>query len=433
MPKPIVCLSEDLHQFLEMFRGCFSRRQWKYFVTVLLGLIECEGRSTLKGFLQCVGEEISHSGLSRFLGRWSWSPVKVVATWLTRFREQMESSVEAEHLRQQAQRPKRRGRPRATVVTGFLIFDDSVHTKPKGRKMGGLGWHYSGTEKRVVSGHCLFVGLYVLLGRRCPLLPRLYRQKAVCEREEIPFQSKIDMAVEEIEQFEPVAGTHTHTLVDSWYHCKRVRKAAQKRDWDLSGGLKSNRKMRIIHEDGSRQWLNLTEYAATLGPEGWVEATWPSQQGGRTVYVHAVRTWIRKLGPTLLLITRFSLDEPMKGVRYWGSTLIDADAQTVIDILAVRWDIEVLFEDYKDLLGSDHYQVMSATAIIRFWALVSCLAYFLDEHRARLQESAVGAHITLGDARRDIQAEHQQNLLRWLEKQFQVGMTVQQIHVRLSS
>jgi hypothetical protein len=42
MPKPIVCLSEQLCQYLEAFRPCFSKRQWKYFVTVLLGLVECE-------------------------------------------------------------------------------------------------------------------------------------------------------------------------------------------------------------------------------------------------------------------------------------------------------------------------------------------------------------------------------------------------------
>jgi hypothetical protein len=74
--------------------------------------------------------------------------------------------------------------------------------------MGGLGRHYSGTEKRVVRGHCLFTGLYVLLGRRCPLEPRLYRQQAVCEQEGVPFQSKVDLAVAEIEQFEPVSGAH---------------------------------------------------------------------------------------------------------------------------------------------------------------------------------------------------------------------------------
>lgn len=433
MPKPIVCLSAVLRQFLEVFRPCFSRRQWKYFVTVLLGLIEQEGRSTLTGFQACVGERISLSGLSRFLGHWPWSHARVVATWLTRFREQMEPLVEVEHCRQRAQRPKRRGRPRKTVVTGFLILDDSVCTKPKGRKMGGLGRHYSGTEKRVVRGHCLFTGLYVLLGRRCPLEPQLYRQRAVCEREGVPFRSKVDLAVETIERFQPVPGTHTHLLVDAWYHCKRVRKAAQRRKWDCSGGLKSNRKMRIIAEDGSRRWVSLAEYAASLEAEDWEEAVWPSQQGGHTVYVHAVRTWVRKLGPTLVLIIRLSLDDPLEKARYWGSTLVDADPQTVINILAIRWDIEVFFEDVKDLLGADHYQLMRATAIVRFWTLLFCLAFFLDEHRLRLQKQRGEPNLSLGDARRDLQADHQRNLLVWLEQQFRSGATAEQLYARLSA
>jgi hypothetical protein len=284
----------------------------------------------------------------------------------------------------------------------------------------------------VVTGHCLFTSLYVLLGRRCPLAPRLYRQKAVCEREGVPFQSKVDLAVAEIEAFAPVPDTHTHVLIDRWYHCHRVRRAAERRGWDVSGGLKSNRLIRIRTPAGSWQWVRLSDYAAGLTDEDWTEAIWPSQAGGHTVYVHAVRTWVRKLGPTLVLITRESLSQPLDQARYWGSTLLDADAQTVIHILAVRWDMETLFEDYKDLLGSDHYQVMSATAIVRFWTLVSCLAYFLDKQRASLQAERPEEHITWGDVRRAIQAEHQRNLLVWLEDQFRSGITAGQLCARLT-
>jgi hypothetical protein len=41
-------------------------------------------------------------------------------------------------------------------------------TKQRGKKMGGLGCHYSGTEKKPVTGHSLVQGLYLVLGRRCP-------------------------------------------------------------------------------------------------------------------------------------------------------------------------------------------------------------------------------------------------------------------------
>jgi hypothetical protein len=346
---------------------------------------------------------------------------------LGRFREQMKPQVQAEHQRQRTKRAKRRGRPKATVVTGYLIVDDSINLKVKGRKMKGLGRHYSTTEERVVSGHCLLSGLYVLLGRCCPLQPRLYRQKAVCEQEGVPFLSKIDLAIQEIEQFEPVEGTHTHLLIDSWFHSKKVRRAAQKRGWDVSGGLKSNRSMRQINPDGSRTWLKLSAYAANLTSADWQEAVWPSQAGNRPVYVHNVVTWVRKLGPTLLLITCHDPNNPAKSLRYWGSTLLEADAQTLINTLTVRWSIEVLFEDNKELLGADHYQLMSAEAIVRFWTLIACLGYFLDEQKALRADCT-----TWGEVRRALQKEHQHNLLTWLAGQFNAGLSVEQIGTQLA-
>lgn len=428
MPKPIVCLSEQLGQYTESFRHCFSQRQWKYFVTVLLGLIECEERKTLTGLLRVVGEHIRLSGLSRFMSRWPWSTEEVAQTWQTRFRRRLHAQVQQEHERLRAARPQRRGRPKQTVVTGYLIFDDSVHHKPKGRAMGGMGQHYSNTEGRVVNGHCLFTGLYVLLGARCPLPAQFYRQKAVCEREGVPFQSKTDRAVRAIEEFVPVQDTHTQVLVDSWYHCKRVRKAARQRDWQLSGGLKSNRVLRLMAADGTREWLSLAEYATRLQPEDWQEVTWPSQQEGQPLYAHLVVTWIRKFGPTLLLITCHDLDTPHKSLRYWGSSQLDLDAQGLVDILAIRWQIEPFFEYEKDLLGSDQYQIMSAEAVLRFWTLIACLMCFLEEQR-----TADGTEgLTCGDVRRRIQHDHHINLLRWLAKSFQTGTTIEQVSCQLA-
>jgi hypothetical protein len=279
-----------------------------------------------------------------------------------------------------------------------------------------------------VNGHCLFTGLYVLLGQRCPLPVQLYRQKAVCQREGVVFESKVAMATHQIETFEPVAGTQTHVLIDSWYHCRTVRRMAQKRDWDVSGGLKSNRVMRLIDEQGQRQWCKLSAYAAQLKRDDWQEVTWPSEQGGQKMYAHLVSTWVRKSGPTLVLITCHNPDEPLKSVRYWGSTLLNLSAQAFVDILAIRWHIETFFEYDKDLLGSDHYQLMTSQAILRFWTLVSCLLFFLEEQRA-LQNQPF---FTCGDARRKLQEQHRLNLLLWLKEQFQANSSFEQISSQLA-
>jgi hypothetical protein len=199
MPLPIICASAALCQFAVIFGTVFTQPQRKYLVTVLLALVQSEDRRTLTGLLRKVLAQFSLAGLSRFLSRAPWSEAALGQLWLTHFRTQLEPVVQAEHQRQQARRSKRRGRPKATSVTGYLIFDDSTHAKSKGRKMKGLGRHYSTTEKKQVTGHSLFMGVHVLLGRRCPLPPQMYRTKATCEKEGVPFKSKVDLACDGIQ------------------------------------------------------------------------------------------------------------------------------------------------------------------------------------------------------------------------------------------
>jgi len=163
MPVPIICLDEELCHFAERFGEHFSKPQYQYFVTVLLGLMLFEGRRTLSGLLREVGEHTDLAGLSRFLSQAPWSQEELAASPLRHFRHEMQFVVEVERHRQQNQRPKRRGRPKQPLVTGYVIGDDSTMSKPKGRKMEGLGRHHSTTEDKRIVGHSLVLGLYVLL------------------------------------------------------------------------------------------------------------------------------------------------------------------------------------------------------------------------------------------------------------------------------
>ncbi len=70
---------------------------------------------------------------------------------------------------------------------------------------------------------------------------------------------------------------------------------------------------------------------------------------------------------------------------------------------------------------------MSAEAIVRFWTLIACLGYFLDEQKA-IQDPC----LTWGDVRRALQKEHQRNLLAWLANQFKAGLSVEQIGAQLA-
>ena len=245
----------------------------------------------------------------------------------------------------------------------------------------------------MVNGHSLYQSVYLLEGRQLPLTPRMYRRSVTCEKEGVPFVSKIDMAYEEVTTFEPPPDTHTHLLIDSWYVAKRIWRAACQRGWDVTGGLKSNRVMRIILPDGTRMWMKVREYAATLTADDFSEVTWPTEEGGKVVYVHLVKTWVRKLGPCRVLIVRLDPNAGPEGTRYWVTTCLEESAEQIIVHVARRWVI-------------------------------------LDEIRA-VHRAQQGEHLTLGQARQQVRESHQEALLDWLIAQVQAGVPRAEIHQAL--
>lgn len=107
---------------------------------------------------------------------------------------------------------------------------------------------------------------------------------------------------------------------------------------------------------------------------------------------------------------------------------MDLTAQALVKVLAVRWEVETYFEYAKDVLGSDHYQVMTSQAILRFWTLMACLFCFLEKQRAAAEEPT----LTCGDIRRRLQQEHQRNLLQGLAVSFQEGQSVEHVCAQLA-
>ena len=424
-----------LRDFAAAFRSCFSRPQHRYFEIVLLALLLCQEAKTLTGLLRQVAVPVTLSGLSRFLAKAPWSPAEVAKAWRTRFDTQVASLVAAEHARQRAAQPPRRGRPTIPVVTGYLIGDDSTMHKVRGKKMAGLGKHYSTTAGTQVVGHSLVQGMYVVQGRHCPLEPHLYRQQTVCATDQVPFQSKIDLMDHLIDTFQPLSGTQTHVLLDSWYAAKRLWKTARGRGFQISTGLKSNRMLRVDDPEapGGWRWAALTDYAAHLTDADFHPVTWPSQEAEpRQVWVHVVQTRVKKLYRCQVILVKETLDAPVKQVRYFASSDLQADLVTLVGHLAARWAVEVLFGDGKELLGLDQYQVMSADAIVRFWTLVWAAYAFLEEERARLRASWQ-RHVTLGEARREVQRRHWRQLIEWMHQQFGAGATPETVFERLAA
>ena len=373
MAHPIIIQESSLRNYLGAFRGVLRPAQWTYFETVLMGLIHCQASRTLSGLLRTVAALVSVWDLSRFLVSPRWSAARLAEVRYRVFRAEVQPLVAVAHEAQRLNWPRHRGRSKATVVTGYLILDDSTHVKRYAKQMGGLGWHYSSTDKCTMPGHSLFQGLYLVEGRQFPLDPQMYIQKSVCEQEKRPFQSKVDLALKVVENFEPLPETHTYVLIDSWYVNKRMWKAVRERKWDLTGGLKANHKLRSQDAEGQPIWMRLDDFVDELAADQFQLVQWPSQEGEVIVYVCLVRTRVKKLGACQVLIVKPTAEATGDQARFYITTRLGDTLAQVVQTVALRWTVETLFADFKELMGSDQYQLHSAEAILRFWALGLCL------------------------------------------------------------
>jgi hypothetical protein len=201
--------------------------------------------------------------------------------------------------------------------------------------MKGLGRHHSTAEKKQVTGQSVH-GFACLAGSALPRTASDVSHQDCCEKEGVPFKRKVDLAYDGIEEFIPVPGEHVHVLVDAWYTCQRLWKAAHARGFDFSGGLNCNRKLRRTTPDEKRDWQHLSGYAAELSSAQFQAVVWPARDGGRTVWVHCVHTIVHRFGACQVVIVREKLDAAPEQPRYLATSLLAADAQTIVSVLAVR-------------------------------------------------------------------------------------------------
>jgi len=414
MAHPIIIQESTFRNYLENFQEVIRPAQWMYFETVLMGLIHCQASRTLSGMLRSVAVWVTVWELSRFLVSPRWATTRLAEVRYRVYCAEVQPLVAAAHEAQRLNRPSKPGRPTATLVTGYLILDDSTHVKRYAKSMGGQGWHYSSTDQRSMPGHSLFQGVYLVEDYQYPLDPQMYIQKSVCEREQRVFRSKVELALQTVKCFEPLAGTHTHVLIDSWYVNKAMWKAVRERGWDLSGGLKANHKLRVLDPTTDEWlWMRLDDFAEGLCAEPFEVVLWPSQEGEQRIWAHLIQTRIKKLGVCQVLIVRPTADAPVSQTRFYITTRLEDTLEQVIAAMAKRWTVETLFADFKELMGSDQYQLHSAEAIRRFWALGLCLYQYLDSLRHRL-DRLTHRHVTMGETLAWLRQRHEDLRLNWI-------------------
>ena len=173
------------------------------------------------------------------------------------------------------------------------------------------------------------------------------------------------------------------------------------------------------------RWQRVPEYIQNVPASAYMRCSWP-RNPERQVWVHVVTTSVKRLYRAQVIVIREHLDDPTDSARVWASSDLKADVQQLLVHVASRWQIEVFFEDMKELFGIDQYQVMSTQALLRSWSLCWIAFSFLEAHRHRLQ-TQWSRHVTLGEAKRDVQCTHHRLFVQWITECVHQGKSSEHI------
>jgi SRSO17 transposase len=410
MLQAIVQSHEALSNFLSLFRDAFQNRpQYRHFQAYVIGLIIYLGSRNLAGLSRAIPDGKSPCSLYRFLAEMAWDTEAV-------------EQVRWEMLNRRTRRALAAAGRGDKAVPVFLAIDDSLVEK-SGKCMEGAEYHYSHSAGRTVWGHAWVTAQLVVLGQSYPVSWRLYQRRTTCEELDVPFASKPELARAMVDAFQPLPGTQTYVLTDSWYPSRQLLEACQKRGFHLISAVKSDRKFRVAnHNLQAKAWAQALPKRAfdfvtvnTVGYKLWSTV-------GRLSSGHAAR----------LVVNRII---GQKRWRYLVSTDCSLRAQTVISYYLTRWEVENFYRVAKQSLGWGDYQMRDLFAVERHVQLMMVAHAYLEVQRQEVQASAPDpeVQVTLGDIQRQHQALTRRSEIAQVFALARRGFSLESVYQRLAA
>ena len=234
----------------------------------------------------------------------------------------------------------------------------------------GVGNFRNGSTGEIEDGNVIVTSCLQVKDLYFPFLPVLYLGKDEAEQRSEPFQTKLEIAVEEIiEPLQLPAGAALTVVADSAYYSKEVVQQICKQGHDVICRLKSNKH---VHPPGAVGSYRVRDYAEEHDLS--FEEVTVTVRGTEKTY--CVAEDIVVLDGADRKIKLVATEDETGSRRYYMSTDLDQPAVEILEFAGDRWNIETYHQQAAEQFGMKSYELESKTGIERFLQLV-CVAWTL--------------------------------------------------------
>lgn len=299
----------------------------------------------------------------------------------------------------------------------FVIHDDSLSekTKPSSQAESPIelaGFHHSHLKGKQVWGHQV---LATMVQCEDPALIHsldLYHTSNLHPDGKV--YTKIDRVCD-LAATMPLPPHGGYALVDSWFTCARVIEAYAVAGYHLIGALKTNR---IIYPQGIR--ISVADFAVHIQKEDVRLVT----VKGSSYWTYRYEGALNGIENAVVLLCwpEQAFGKP-KALRAFLCTDVSLETEIICQYYGKRWPIEVFFRQAKNNLGFNTYQVRSAKAFIRLWALLAWTHLYCT--------IGLGQPCLFGEGLRTVRKQVKLDFAEYIYACGQQGISLEEVHRQL--
>jgi hypothetical protein len=356
MPDRIILNKNDeIYKYFKDLKLYLNKPQEKHLASMVTGIIGCSDKRTISNITKTITSEGNRSSSTRFLTQSPWDDEYM------NNKRKMFAENRLRHVAETSNEPM------------FAILDDTINKKNNSSKhIEALGYNYSHTTSKQEWSHCI-LGFHVVASNlSLPYDHEFYLKKEYCQKQDIQFKSKVDIAIKFLKEFKLAKSFNTYFLTDSWYTSPKLINEAFMHGYHTIGALKSNR---IFYPADYK--IQLKDFIQHIEENDLDLVT----VKGTKYFVYRYEGKVNNLENAVILISWEKEFDKNKSPMYLISTDVTLDNETIIRYYSKRWEIETSFRYLKDRLGFDHYQMRSLKGIRRFLR-IQYLAYnYLELYR----------------------------------------------------
>jgi len=282
---------------------------------------------------------------------------------------------------------------RAQRTTGFskngvLAIDDTGSLKPYAKKTEGVSYQYCPVVKEKAYCNVAVVSCYTNLTKHIPLGLKFYKPEAEftpLRKNHPDFKSKLDFAMELIEEAIAAGISFSHIVHDSWYASCDMIDFIEAKGKKFISEVKSDRRLLVEHPISKKKtWIRADELVKLINSL-LRHKTRMVNYGGKLVPVYTLNVMVRDSSVKLkafVILGKWS-DEDDKSCHVLITNDFVLDHKKACALYGLRWGIEHAFEELKDSFYFDHYQIRHKEKIMRYWMLcilVWTLVYWIKQN-----------------------------------------------------